>query len=122
VSRDWLLVLDDMIEAAEKVERLTAHRTFQRFVDDEGIFDAVLMNPLVIGEAAKNIPKEVLVTVPLVDWSGAAGLRDIIAHRYFGVDQELVWDIVRNYVPGLLGGARRLRDPLPPTDQSPAPK
>lgn len=120
MSRDWLLFLDDMIEAAEKVERLTAHRTFQRFVDDEGIFDAVLMNLLVIGEAAKNIPKEVLATTPQVDWSGAAGLRDIIAHHYFGVDQELVWDIVRNYVPRLLEGARGLRDSLPPTDQSPA--
>ena len=120
MSRDWLLFLDDMIEAAEKVERLTAHRTFQRFVDDEGIFDAVLMNLLVIGEAAKNIPMEVLSGAPQVDWSGAAGLRDIIAHRYFGVDQGLVWDIVRNYVPGLLDGARGLRDSLPPTDQSPA--
>jgi uncharacterized protein with HEPN domain len=110
VSRDWLLFLDDMIEAAEKIERFTAGRDFDAFVADEALFDAVLMNLLVIGEAAKNIPQETLARMPQVDWAGAAGLRDIIAHHYFGIDQPLVWDIVRNYVPFLLEAARALRD------------
>lgn len=110
MSRDWLLFLDDMIEASAKVERITSRRTFEAFVSDEGIFDAVLMNLLVIGEAVKNVPWEILATLPEVDWSGAAGLRDIIAHHYFGVDQALVWDIARNYVPPLLQAAQALRD------------
>ena len=110
MSRDWLLFLDDMIEAAEKIERFTSGRDFGAFVAVEALFDAVLMNLLVIGEAAKNIPQEALARMPQVDWSGAAGLRDIIAHHYFGIDKPLVWDIVRNYVPSLLVAARALRD------------
>ena len=64
------------------------------------------MNLLVLGEATKCLPDTVLAEMPGVDWSGVAGLRDIIAHHYFGVDQALVWDIVRQYVPPLLDIAR----------------
>lgn len=110
MSRDWLLFVDDMIEAAEKIQRFTAQRTFDTFVSDDVVFDAVLMNLLVIGEAVKNIPPDVLALLPQVDWSGAAGLRDIIAHHYFGVDQSLVWDIICEHVPPLLEAAKTLRD------------
>lgn len=55
MSRDWRLFLDDMVEAAEKAERYTAGRDFEGFVADEAVVDAVLMNLLVIGEAAKNL-------------------------------------------------------------------
>lgn len=94
MSRDWLLFLDDLVESAVKIVRLTAKRDFDAFVQDEGIFDAVLMNLLVIGEATKNLPREARAKMPGVDWSAVAGLRDIIAHRYFAIDQALVWDIV----------------------------
>jgi len=93
VSRDWLLFLDDPIEAATKVAGFVGKRDFVDFCRDEGIFDAVLMNLLIIGEAVKRLPPGALGAMPGVDWSGAAGLRDIIAHRYFALDPELVWDI-----------------------------
>ena len=110
MSRDWLLFLDDLVEAAEKIIRLTDKRDFDAFTRDEGICDAVLMNLLVLGEATKCLPDTVLAEMPGVDWSGVAGLRDIIAHHYFGVDQALVWDIVRQYVPPLLDIARAYRE------------
>lgn len=95
MSRDWRLFLDDMVEAAEKAARYTAGRDFESFVADEAVVDAVLMNVLVIGEAAKSLPSEGIEKARDMDWSGAAGLRDIIAHRYFGVDRPLVWDIAQ---------------------------
>lgn len=119
MSRDWLLFLDDMIEAAEKIERYVSKRTYDAFITDEVIFDAVLMNLLVIGEATKKLPDDALVAMPEVDWSGAAGLRDIIAHHYFGIDQRLIWDIVCNYVPPLLESARGLQGRLEPKSSDP---
>jgi len=50
--------------------------------------------------------------MPNIDWSGAAGLRDIIAHRYFGIDSNLVWDIVTNHVPEVLDAAIALREKI----------
>ncbi len=112
MSREGLLFLDDIIESAQKIERFVSKRTFEAFCNDEGIFDAVLMNLLIIGEAAKNLPSSFIVAMPNIDWSGAAGLRDIIAHRYFGIDSNLVWDIVTNHVPEVLDAAIALREKI----------
>jgi uncharacterized protein with HEPN domain len=55
-----------------------------------------------LGEAAKTIPEEVRQRYPEVDWKGFAGLRDMIAHRYFGIDTTRLLPIIRIEVPGLL--------------------
>ena len=57
MSRNWLLYLGDLIESGEKIERFVTGRTFDTFVADEAIFDAVLFNLQVIGEATKA-PKQ----------------------------------------------------------------
>ncbi len=54
MSRSWLLYLDDLIESAEKIGRLVADRTYSTFTSDEAVFDAVLFNLQVIGEAIKT--------------------------------------------------------------------
>ena len=110
MSRSALLFLDDIIESAEKIKNFIEKRDFEAFCHDEGIFDAILMNLLIIGEATKKLPPEMTVAMPDVDWSGAAGLRDIIAHHYFGIDSNLVWDIVNNYVPAIHDAAIALRE------------
>ena len=58
MSRSWLLYLDDLIARAQKIERLTAARTAAEFAADEAVFDAVLFNLQVIGEAVKKLPNE----------------------------------------------------------------
>ena len=65
------------------------------------IRDAVIRNLEVIGEAVKNIPKTVKDKYPQIEWREIAGLRDILAHRYFEVDLEIIGDIIKNKLPGL---------------------
>jgi uncharacterized protein with HEPN domain len=55
-----------------------------------------------LGEAAKAIPEDVRQRYPEVDWKGFAGLRDMIAHRYFGIDTSRLLPIIKTEVPGLL--------------------
>jgi uncharacterized protein with HEPN domain len=55
-----------------------------------------------LGETVKTLPREVTNRHPDVDWRGFAGLRDIVAHGYFGLGQDLLWPIVRDGVPRLL--------------------
>ena len=65
------------------------------------IQDGVVRNLEIIGEAVKNIPEDIKRNNPDVEWRKIAGLRDILVHAYFGIDVEVVWDIVKNKVPEL---------------------
>ena len=101
MSRSWELFLRDMLEAARKVARYTDSRELETFVADEMAYDATLRNLEVLGEAAKNIPDEIRQRYPEVDWRGVAGLRDILAHAYFALDDVTLWKIVRSDIPQL---------------------
>jgi uncharacterized protein with HEPN domain len=71
------------------------------FLEDEKTLDAVVRNLEVIGEAVKKLPENLRAKHSAVEWKKIAGLRDILIHEYFGLDAEIVWDIVQNKVPAL---------------------
>ena len=63
-----------------------------------------------MGEAVKKIPDEVKSAVPQGDWSGPARMRDLIAHHYFSIDPQIVWEAATRHVPPILDHAKQLRD------------
>lgn len=109
MSRSWLLYLDELIESGEKIVRLVAPLTFDTFSADETIYDAVLFNLQVIGEAVKKFPEEARASIPPEAVSGPARLRDLIAHHYFSLDAGIIWDVATRHVPTLLEHARAIR-------------
>ncbi|MCU0929380.1 MAG: DUF86 domain-containing protein [Burkholderiaceae bacterium] len=110
MSRSWLLYLDDLIAAGEKLARIAAGRSRETLADDEVAFDATLFNLQVIGEAIKRLPPTALAQLPVHQRQGPARLRDLIAHHYFAVDPDLIWEAATVHVPALLEQARRLRE------------
>ena len=102
MSRDESLYLADIQDACEKVLKFTAGMTYKDFAHDDLHFDAVIRNLEIIGEAVKNISEETRQKHPGVKWRKIAGFRDIVAHNYFGVSDEIVWDVVENEIPSLL--------------------
>lgn len=102
MSRDETLYLADIQESCEKVLKFAKGMTYKNFVNDDLHFDAVLRNLEIIGEAVKNISEETRQNYPGVKWRKIAGFRDIVAHEYFGVNEETIWDIVQNEIPSLL--------------------
>lgn len=68
--------------------------------------ESTCMLLLAIGESIKGIDKmtqkQLLPNYPEVDWKGAMGIRDIIAHHYFDIDESIVFDVVKNKLPGML--------------------
>lgn len=81
---------------------------FEQFIADERTFDAVVRNLQIIGEAVKNIPTQIRDRYTEVEWRKIAGLRDILAHAYFSLENETLWDIVQNKVPPLLEQVQRI--------------
>ncbi len=75
--------------------------SFTAFESDETIRRAFVRSLEVIGEAAKNVPDGFRSQYPEIAWRAMAGLRDRLIHGYFGVDHELVWDVVQNRIPEL---------------------
>jgi uncharacterized protein with HEPN domain len=64
------------------------------FEADEKTFDAVIRNIEIIGEAAKSLPEVTRSRFTGVDWRNISRMRDVLAHHYFGVDKDIVWDVV----------------------------
>lgn len=99
--RDYKLYLDDILEAIKKIEKYTKGLSLQGLKKKDLVVDGIARNLEIIGEAAKNIPRPVKEKYPDIEWKKIAGLRDILAHAYFGVDLEVLWDIVKNKLPDL---------------------
>ncbi len=101
MPRDSRVYLEDILEATRKITTYTGSLSKTAFLEDEKTLDAVIRNLEVIGEAVKKLPEDLRAQHSGVEWKKIAGLRDILIHEYFGLDAEIVWDIVRNKVPAL---------------------
>jgi len=76
---------------------------YEGLIKDETLKRAFVRSLEVIGEATKNISSEFRQKYPDIEWRELTGLRDKLIHRYFGVQWEIVWDVVKNKIPQLKG-------------------
>ena len=94
MSRDLALYLTDILRSINKIEKYTSKMTYEKLSTDEKTMDAVIHNLQIIREATKQIPESIRQKYPEIEWRKITGLRDIIAHSYFSVNPEIVWNIV----------------------------
>ncbi len=85
--------------------------TPETFRSDETLCRAFVRSLEIIGEAAKKVPPELRQHYPSIEWRAMAGLRDRLIHDYFGVDYDLVWDVVRNKIPDLKRAIEHIPQP-----------
>lgn len=96
--RDYLRHI--LVEADFLTAR-SADLSVETFLADETLRRAFVRSLEVIGEAAKKVPEDFRAQHPGIEWRAMAGMRDRLIHDYFGVDFELVWDVVQHHVPAL---------------------
>jgi len=101
-KRDADLLVEDMLGAIRKIGRFTAGMDQEAFRQDERTVDAVVRNLEILGEATKQLPEDFLTRYPDVPWRQIAGLRNRIVHDYFGLDLEIVWQVIQLDLPPLL--------------------
>jgi len=100
-KRSWLSFLTDIHVCSIKILDYTKDMTREDFFADSKTFDAVIRNLQIIGEAAKKIPPDIRRQYKTVEWKKLAGLRDIVIHDYFGINEDIIWDVITSRMPVL---------------------
>jgi uncharacterized protein with HEPN domain len=111
--RDYRLYLDDIIEAVRRIKEFTADMDFEDFKADIKTQDAVVRNLEIIGEASGRLPEKVHLAAPEIEWRKIVGIRNILAHEYFGISLPIIWDIVQNKLEELSNTCSRILSEFP---------
>lgn len=98
-KRGIKLYLEDIQDSIRKIEKYTRGSDFEKFSRDEQMIDAVVRNLSIIGEAVRNVPKEIKARNPDVAWNEIKGMRNKVIHEYFGIDEEILWKTIQDDLP-----------------------
>jgi len=101
-KRDINLLLEDMLHSAKKIKGYTENYDFDTFISDEKTVDAVIRNFEIIGEASNRIDLSFKGMHPDIEWQRIRGFRNRIVHDYMGIDYEIVWEIIVDYLDELI--------------------
>jgi uncharacterized protein with HEPN domain len=94
--------LEAIIEATDRIiEYTSGFKSADDFNNDHRNFDATMMNFVVIGEMVDKLSDDFKVNNSKIEWLKIKGFRNLVAHDYFGIDAEEVWQIIKNKIPKL---------------------
>jgi len=99
MTRDYKLFIKDVADAINDIEVFIGEMRYEEFLIDKKTQKAVVWQIHIVGEATKNIPESMREKYKEVPWKYMARIRDKIAHFYFGIDYEIVWNVIKEKLP-----------------------
>lgn len=106
--KDNRVFIRHILDEIAYIIKETGSLSYEDLLKNETLKKALIRSLEVIGEASKNIPDDFKKAHPEIEWRELAGLRDKLIHFYFGVDWKVVWDVIKNKIPGLDDKINRL--------------
>ena len=108
--KDPLIFVEHIIESITNIEAFIKNVAKGYFFKNKEKQSAVIRQIEVIGEAAKNLPKEFTGKHPEIPWKDVIGMRDKLIHHYFGINLEVVWETVKTEIPILKEQMLKLKE------------
>jgi uncharacterized protein with HEPN domain len=98
-EKDKLNILSILDAITKIIQYCKDHTNAESLYGNQRDFDAVMMNFMIIGEMVARLSDEFVDQHDQIEWHKIRGLRNIVAHNYFGIDAEEVWDIIQTHLP-----------------------
>jgi len=102
-QRSWRFRIQDIIDAATRIESYVADLASDEFSADSMLQEAVSYNLIIIGEATAALPEEIVSQHPEIPWKLMRGMRNVLAHQYFTTDADVIWRTATEDLPPLVG-------------------
>jgi uncharacterized protein with HEPN domain len=118
MSREWRLYLEDILECDRRVRRYTSGMDQTAFASNDMVHDAVLRNLEIVGEASRKVPENIRQQMTGIEWKEIFGMRNWLAHGYFHVNEDIIWNVIENKLPELAQVVQRFLDDHPATTAS----
>ncbi|MGB7991747.1 MAG: DUF86 domain-containing protein [Candidatus Methylophosphatis roskildensis] len=113
MSRDWRMYLRDMRNFCDRIVSYSDGLAREAFERHDLTYDAIVRNIELLGEAARRIPQDVRDRASGIEWQKIIALRNILIHGYFGIDDDILWDVVTNRIKPLRLALETLDSELP---------
>jgi len=112
MKKDPKIFLEHILQCIELIEEYVEGITKKQFLESVQLQDSIIRRIEIMGEAVKNIPKQVKDRYPDIAWKEIGGMRDILIHEYFGVDLGLTWKVATKDVHTLKNQILRVKKDL----------
>lgn len=100
-KRDMKLFIVDIAESIDAIFEYVADMTLEEFQEDRKTYSAVIREFEIIGEAVKHLPQELTKNYPDIAWRDIQDFRNMLIHEYFGVDFDIIWNVIKDDLPNL---------------------
>ncbi len=101
-AREWRFRIEDILQSLAGIASDINGLDYESFIEDRKTRNSVARELEIIGEAARHVPPDFEAIYPHIPWKLMRDMRNVIAHEYFGVDWQIVWETTVNDLPLLV--------------------
>jgi len=107
-KRNDIDILNDILIASKRACEYCSDMNYETFTKDNKTQDAVIRNIEIVGEATKQLSESMHKSSKSIPWKSMAGMRDKLIHHYFGINIDIVWNVVKNDLPSIIDKLKKI--------------